>query len=319
MLFEALQTQSGLSKAQLSWLATTASKRYKIYQIPKHNGSFRTIAQPSKEIKAIQRWIISYFVKKLPIHDAAVAYKNGSSIKINAFRHVNTFFTLRVDFKNFFPSFKYNNITNFIKVASKKYGINLSEEDVDFICKISCRNNELTIGAPISPILTNVMMFEFDHLISTWCKTRELIYTRYADDIFISSNSPYCLKDALSEIRQIITNYKFVDLFINEEKTKFLSRKYRRTITGLVITPSGKISIGLEWKNKIKNQIYHFKVGKLDLNDLPALMGMLAFIKDVEPTFHETLGRKYGSETLTAISKLQPLTTKTKDIPHSSF
>jgi len=103
MLVEALQTQSGLSRKQLNWFATTASKRYKVYQIPKQNGTFRTIEQPSQEIKAIQRWIILYLIKKLPIHDSATAYKDGSSIRQNAIRHASSQFTLHVDFKDFFP------------------------------------------------------------------------------------------------------------------------------------------------------------------------------------------------------------------------
>jgi len=147
------------------------------------------------------------------------------------------------------------------------------------------------------------MMFKFDQLFSAWCNAENLIYTRYADDLFISSHLPNRLKQVISKIEDIIKNYKYVDLTINEKKTTFLSRRYHRAITGLVITPTGNISIGLERKNKIKSQVYSFKKGTLSSDDLPALMGMLAFIKDVEPTFHKTLARKYGSETLIAISQ----------------
>ena len=70
-----------------------------------------------------------------------------------------------------------------------------------------------------------------DQKISDYCNTLNLTYTRYADDVVISSNNPYKLKDALVFVKEVflLEGYK-----INEKKTRFLSSGKKRKIVGLV-------------------------------------------------------------------------------------
>lgn len=102
MIVDALQRQSGLSRSRLLFLANSASQRYKVYTIGKRTGGQRVIEHPSRELKAIQRWLIGYLLSKFPTHKSATAYKEGASIRINALRHTNSSYTLRLDFSNFF-------------------------------------------------------------------------------------------------------------------------------------------------------------------------------------------------------------------------
>jgi len=301
MLLERLKKQSGLSDNQLERLAETASKRYKTFSIPKRTGGFRTINQPTRQIKSIQRWLVKAISSKFPLHNCATAYSSGSSIKKNAERHLLHGFTLRVDFESFFPSFQASHVKKFLTDKSIILGFDLTRADIDFATRIFCRFDMLTIGAPSSPTLTNLMMFEFDDDFSNWCAIKNLMYSRYADDIFVSSLAANQLPAALSKIEEISKTYKYASLKINNEKTKFLSRRYRRSITGLIITPDGRISIGLERKNKIKNELYDFQHGRLTLDQIQKLRGMLAFVGDVEPAFYGTLVRKYSQSVIDQI------------------
>src|ERR1035438_10306574 len=48
-----------LSREELLRLIRSAPHRYKTYQIPKRNpGQFRTIAQPAREVKTLQYWVM---------------------------------------------------------------------------------------------------------------------------------------------------------------------------------------------------------------------------------------------------------------------
>jgi hypothetical protein len=47
----------------------------KQYTIPKRKGGVRVIAQPSREVKALQRYILDHKLSTLPIHPAATGYK----------------------------------------------------------------------------------------------------------------------------------------------------------------------------------------------------------------------------------------------------
>ena len=92
------------SQDELRQLIATAPYRYKVYQIPKRQpGEFRTIAQPSKEIKLVQRWLINVWLANIPIHNSATAYRSGKSIKEHAAIHAGTRFLLKMDYKDFFP------------------------------------------------------------------------------------------------------------------------------------------------------------------------------------------------------------------------
>ena len=58
-----LLTRLGLSvllpRRELVRLIRSAPYRYKVYRIPKRkHGEFRTIAQPAREVKALQYWVM---------------------------------------------------------------------------------------------------------------------------------------------------------------------------------------------------------------------------------------------------------------------
>lgn len=303
MQIEALQKQTGLPISVLLRIADTASRRYKTYTIPKRNGQPRLISHPSRELKAIQRWLNKRVFRHFPVHECATAYAPGCGIRENAVRHASTAYTLRMDFKNFFPSFDVSGISNFLALESERRNIALSEQDIRFISLIVTRHGCLTIGAPSSPILTNAMMHGFDEELNHISKQRGLIYTRYADDIFLSSFERGCLEEMAVIVRKLADAQKFMRLKISDEKTARLSKKYRRSITGLVITPDKKVSLGRERKRTIKSLVHRFNTSGLDEDGLAYLGGIIAFACDVEPSFYENLVKKYGADLMARIQK----------------
>jgi len=300
-LFEALQLQAALSKEELLWYAATASKRYKKYPVKKRNGGERIICHPSRGLKAIQRWIIEYVFKNLEVHGSATAYKKGASTKKNADIHKNHAFTLRVDFEEFFPSFSSAGVHQFINKINSEKGIGLKYDEVLLIDKFVTRYGSLTIGAPTSPILTNLMMYSFDDEMSHWCIGNDMVYSRYADDVFISCSAANQLGGALVKLREVAKQFPYADLKVNEKKTKFLSKRYRRSVTGIVITPDGNLSVGREVKRKIRTLVYLYKSGSLDTKEIPGLQGMISYIGGVEPDFINSIARKYGSSVLQSL------------------
>jgi hypothetical protein len=90
MLLERLSKLSGVEVRKLRWIADTADKRYRTYEVDKRDGGKRTIEHPSRALKAIQRFLNRSCLKSLPVHDNATAYKKGASIRVNAEMHVNS-------------------------------------------------------------------------------------------------------------------------------------------------------------------------------------------------------------------------------------
>ena len=306
MLIERLQAQSGVSKARLLALSRTASKRYKVYNIPKRGGGVRQISHPSRTLKAIQRWISNALLCDLPVHQAATAYRRGKSIRANALAHAESKYTLRMDFQNFFPSFSSKNIQDFLRERNGKFSLPLSTDDLKFVGSIVTRNAALTIGAPSSPILTNAMMYDFDREIYSLADQEGLVYTRYADDLFISSDDPRVLTPIGNRVLLVSKSYPYARLRINHQKTAYLSRRYRRSITGLVVTPNGGVSIGRDRKREIKALIHQFTMETLPLDKVGRARGLVAFAMDSDPEFYASLCRKYGKEKIDGLLDRRP-------------
>lgn len=301
MLVESLEKQSGLDLSKLHWIADTASSRYKIYPIKKKNGENRIIAHPSRQLKSIQRWVNKRLFANFPVHERATAYKIGGGIRSNAEFHQHTKFTLRLDFENFFPSFQIRDIRRYLTSQNEHLGIGLSEYDIEFVCAICTRHQRLTIGAPSSPKITNAMMYGFDEAVSAFSQENNITYTRYADDIFLSSAEPNKLGHAYQEALRIIENYNVVPLTLNRDKTTFLSRRYKRSIAGVVVTPDYCLSIGRNRKREIKALIHLYSLGALPEEKEAYLQGLMAFAMDIEPQFRTSMNSKYGAETIKSL------------------
>lgn len=296
MLIDLLSKTTSLDVERLMRISATASKRYKIYEIPKRTEGLREIAHPSRELKAIQRWVAAAIFSRLPIHDAATAYRKGGGIRENAERHRTSKYTTRYDFMNFFPSFRQESIQKFLAASMDKIGIDLSDADLEFIGNVVCRYGRLTIGAPSSPVITNTMMFEFDDALGAYCQENDLIFTRYADDIFVSSDEPDKLGRVTNEILRAKRRSEYLNLRLNHRKTVALSKKRSRRVTGVVITPDHKLSVGRDRKREVKALIHQWLKGELAPMRLLYLRGLLAFCCDIEPDFEGRLQRKYGHE-----------------------
>lgn len=294
MLIELLCKTSGVPESKLLSLSATASRRYKVYTIPKRTGGERLIEHPSRELKAIQRWIVRALFVRFPVHEAATAYRKGTGIRENAERHRQTKFTNRYDFSNFFPSFSQDRILHYLSQQSKSLEEGLTPRDLEFVVNVVCRNGRLTIGAPSSPAITNAMMFEFDRRMHQVCDDRGLVYTRYADDIFISSFEQGKLEGLEKIILESKSNIPYLRLNLNNQKTAYLSKKYSRKVTGIVVTPQHTLSIGRDRKKEIKALIHQWSKGEIDEERFYYLKGLFAFAKDIEPEIEVRLMNKYG-------------------------
>ena len=295
-LIEHIHKDYPLTLSEIKLLLITAPRRYKLHEIDKRNGrGKRLIAQPTSEIKTLQRWATEKYLNQLPIHDAATAYRKGASIKQHASIHAKNKYLLKLDFENFFPSIKAN---DFIKHAN---GFSeFSQEDVRLLTLLFFRRElgsselVLSIGAPSSPSLSNTVMYPFDLELSNYCSARKINYTRYADDIALSTNQPKVL-DAVHEfIKTLCQSMQYPKLKLNNKKTVFTSQKYSRQLTGLILSNDGKASLGRDKKREIRAMTHHFSLGKLETAEINRLRGLLAFSMSIEPNFVDTIKKMIG-------------------------
>ena len=294
-----LQSSLGVSDYLLNRLVQRAPHSYKVYTIAKRSGGLRTIAQPAKETKFIQHWLIENIFSQLPVHECASAYKVGASIKKNANAHKSNSYVTKLDFKDFFPSITSNDL---VKHLSIHLGDSLGTQDIQDIARISCIRLPgksdlcLSVGAPSSPVLSNSIMFSFDSEVFTWCDKNGITYTRYADDLTFSTNTKNISSDIEPFVRGIAQRLAYPSLSLNSKKTTHLSKKHQRRITGIIINNEGNISLGRNRKREISALIHKFTLGILPEPEIFRLQGLLGFAKDVEPLFVARMRGKYTSK-----------------------
>jgi hypothetical protein len=294
-----------ISKDLLNSTIRSSPFRYKVYPIKKRSGSGdRIIAQPAKEVKRLQYWVINNILNKFKVHESATAYVKGKNILNNAKPHCNMPYILKLDFKDFFPSIKGN---DFILFYRDNEILEYQDSDIERIIKIlfwypkSSKELQLSIGAPSSPILSNIILFKFDSEIATYCKEKKVNYTRYADDLTFSMIEKSSRNDVKNYVSKIISQLPYPKLTLNNSKTFFGSKAYRRRVTGLIISNDNRVSIGKEKKREIRSKIFHFSKGDLARNERDKLRGILAFVRSVEPDFTKKLEEKFGQNFLAEI------------------
>lgn len=290
---------------------------YKDYNVPKRNGGQRRISQASPELKTLQYWIKANILSLMPISRGAFAYNKGNSIKKHVAFHKDAYFIFHTDIQDFFPSITSEHLATVLTAnRSKIEAAGLWFDDMlDVISSVCFRHNRLCIGTVSSPTICNIIMYSFDEYFVDYCNSHNWKYSRYADDIYISSRE-YLPNSLQNEVNQKLHEMGFSP---NDNKTWFCSKKSQRRITGLILTENGRISVGMEKRLGIKKMIYDRIVhGRGDPN---VILGNLAFLKDIEPDVYDRLLIKYtvycDGDIIAAIKSGQkPNSIAEIDLPH---
>ncbi len=219
--------------------AIKPEEAYRVFKIKKKKGSFRTLCAPTQKLKAIQKKLayILNLIYKPKI--CAYGFIKDKNIVDNALNHTKRKFVLNIDLKDFFTQIHFGRIRGML--LNPPY--NLGTEAATVIAQISCFQGALPQGSPVSPVLTNMICKPFDNQMMSFCKKHGVQYTRYADDITLSTFKDgfpalICNTNPSNDIRigkelnKIISSNGFT---INEDKIFLNSRRTRQEVTGLVV------------------------------------------------------------------------------------
>lgn len=291
------------SEIDVTKLVLTAPYQYKHYRIPKRTGGMRDIFHPTPGLKAAQRWLVAEVLSELRVHPAVYSYVCGIGIRQHAEQHIHSNFLFRLDFSDFFPSIDLAWLEEFLLAEVQAGRLAVEPDVVPLLLRLVCRFSKadrtlaLSIGAPSSPALSNAILFGIDDAAHRRCTALDCIYTRYADDLYVSTRHRGVLLTAELELRAIISKLA-PKLNVNERKTANVSKKTKRIVTGLTLTPDRRVSVGRDMKRAIKTQVYLSINGQLSPEDTDRLCGLVAFVRDVEPAFFAALVVKFGDDVL---------------------
>lgn len=280
-----------------------APTRVRRYKIKKNSGGTRTIIQPAASLKPILYWLEANVFSKLPVHKCATAFIKGGSILDNASIHGDAKYSVRIDVKSFFPSLRSHDLERVLKINSKTLpNWVCTNEGIEIISRV-CFDNErrLPIGYPTSPSIANAVMFELDGLIegllTQVADVGKAAVTRYADDFVFSTDKTGACNFFLDQVVTLLNATKSPKLEINPLKTRFMSRGGGSAlVTGLRINNQGNVVVHANYRDHVRLLLKLYKSGVLASQDVPKLVGHLAYIQHVDAALFSKLSMRYFNE-----------------------
>lgn len=232
-------------------IANNPEKYYTKKYILKKDGTKRELLVPNNYLKKIQKNILENVLNGLSVSPFVTSYLKNKTLKDNALPHQNKKIILKLDIKNFFNNIDfehiYNALPNYIFPSSIKV----------LLIKLCTYNDYLPQGAPTSPMLSNLVLKNFDNYIGEYCYKQNISYTRYCDDLTFSGD--FNPKVLTNKVRSFLENLGFN---LNKDKTKVLTNSNRQLVTGLVVNK--KINTPKSYRKNIRKEMHYITKYGLD-------------------------------------------------------
>jgi len=253
----------------------------------------RTLAIPSEPLAEIHRQLHEHLRK-------AGGSKAGLSPVRNAVMHKSSLYFYQTDLKDAFPSVGVKRLAGVLCHTAPDLG---SYEEVAAFLEQYCFDTRvpgLPQGSPVSPIL-----FE---LYCRWYLDRPiqalllglrkrgfpyLVYTRYVDDITLSSRGPIS-KHLRKEIKKILRGAGFA---VHSNKTTYLTRdRHDILVTGVRILRGGRLAHSQAFLDSLQQEIDRWRKREPpteeDVQKLQGLVNYYFELLRVSPTAFEVDSRR---------------------------
>lgn len=255
---------------------------YQEFNVTKKSGGERTISSPSLNLKKIQRWILDNILIDFEVDESAKGFLKNNSIVDNAKIHTNKVLVYNIDIKNFFPSISEKSI--YFLFFNQGYS-----SEVSFaLSKLLSFQGYLPQGSPCSPLLSNIICLKMDQDMKTLANKINASYSRYADDMTISTNDVRLFVSKKDAFKKIIDYSGFS---LNDKKERMQFSNQPQFVTGLIV--NNGVKVRRRFKKDVEQQIYycekygvfnHLKQLKLEKKSFykEYLYGKVNFIRSVE-------------------------------------
>jgi RNA-directed DNA polymerase len=265
----------------------------------------RELIIPNDKLKSCHEFLRLFLLDFLPQNDQIVfSYRKGFSAYDAVKKHAASKSFFVCDIADFFPSIRRQRIASTLNKAGKDCPIADIDKWFDRIVDLVCVTNELPVGFSTSPIISNSALKPFDDALQEHCKNKNLIVTRYSDDIIVSGESLLSLTDIETNVEELLKDTMQGELTLNRKKSKFFHRGVKIKLLGMVLLPNGTISVDAEVKREIEVLMHYYLSDKSKFANCVGdnlkkaesrLSGLLNYVNTVDKHYLDKLRKKFGS------------------------
>ena len=282
----------------------------------------RIITVPEINTLKVQRWIHRNILQKVDAHECSFAFHSEGGIIKAARPHCNCKWMIKIDITNYFESILENKVYSFftglgyqplmafeltrictrVKEHSNPVKIDRFDESVSNELPYTTLDiGHLPQGAPTSPLLSNLCSLKLDEDISDLALASSMNYTRYADDIILSSTNDFDRSLGVEIINEIFSILKRHGYWPNRAKTKLVTPGARKIVLGLLVDGDSP-RLTKEFKKDLKSHLYYSGHANIGLDEhrkrrgfnsaegyINFLNGKLSYAHYVEPDWAKPL------------------------------
>ena len=281
----------------------------------------RTICVPSPALMHTQRWIAQNILNAVVPHPASFAFAPGRSLLDAASHHAGCSWLIKLDVRNFFEAISERRVYRVFRELG--YGALISFE-LARICTRSPAPSAvgsgafasglpyparpqgfLPQGAPSSPMLSNLAVRRLDDRLRALADGKRWVYTRYADDLAFSTNTPSTRQQAVAIAREAKHEIRDFGLICNESKTAIIPPGARKIMLGVLIDRF-QPKLTRAFRNNIETHLYALSNPKIGaaahllsrgfssvIGMRRHIAGLIAFAKQVDPPYARRLYRTF--------------------------
>lgn len=244
--------------------------------------NYRLISVPDNFLLRVQRWLAANILVYGRPHSASAAYTPGSDIKLTASLHCGARWLVKLDIKRFFESITeisayrvfhelgYQPLVAFelSRICTRqrkspptnwKPWRSYTDKWPTIPAYWSGQMGYLPQGAPTSPMIANLAVKSLDSAIAAISEQYGLVYTRYADDLSLSTKrESFARTDAsrlIGEIYEVMGAHGFSP---NLTKARVLPPGSRKIVLGLLVngmTPR----LTREFRARLRMHLYYLE------------------------------------------------------------
>ncbi|MCI1033312.1 reverse transcriptase family protein [Raoultella terrigena] len=281
------------------FLELNITKEYEVFEV-----KGRRLYSPTKKLKQIHRFINGSIFEYAEYNKNVVfSYLKGVSIRDAIEKHALNQYFYQTDIRDFFGSINGENINHSLSSQLDNTPISDISDYINLIYNIVVIDQKLPVGFSTSPILSNICLFNFDNELEKICISNNMTYTRYSDDIIISSGNEINELETTSIIQSLLFNFVNNEFIVNDKKTKTYKKGSGNSLLGFNILPNGYVTIPSKDKKEVEILLHFYLTSPKSFEDY-IIKNIVNRYKNQEGKSIDEIGKSFLSGKLIGINAM---------------